>query len=121
MRWWRRSRAGRRICTLTSKRTTIVFPTNSNDRSLIRLLLGRASVNHNNGEVFIFAVRNFEPAAFCLLLVQSVSYKALFTTIMETLRSPWETRTAVFGLMMDLLGADHLDASLKYLVLEDRT
>ena len=78
-------------------------------------------MNHNNGEVFIFAVRNFEPAAFCLLLVQSVSYKALFTTIMETLRSPWETRTAVFGLIMDLLGADHLDASLKYVVLEERT
>lgn len=85
------------------------------------MLLARASVNHNNGEVFIFAVRNFEPAAFCLLLVQSVSYKALFTTIMEALRAPWETRSVVFGLMMELLGADHLNASLKYVVLEERT
>ncbi|KAK1835723.1 Inversin [Podospora conica] len=99
------------------------FKGGSEHLSLIRLLLARASVNHNNGEVFIFAIRNFEPAAFCLLLVQSVSYnlKALFTTIMEALRAPWETRSLVFGLMMELLGADHLNASLKFVVLEERT
>lgn len=87
-------------------------------RDFIELLLTRSSVNYNNGEVFIYAVRNFQPKAFTLLLGQGVSYKALFTVVMEALRAPNETRLSIFTKLLGRLGLDHLNASLKHAVLQ---
>ncbi|KAK4450191.1 Inversin, partial [Podospora aff. communis PSN243] len=88
---------------------------------LIETLLTKTSVNFNNGEVFIYAIRNFDLDAFSLLLGQGISYKALFTAVMEALRAPKATRAVIFGRLMDRLGLDHLNASLKHAVLDDDT
>ncbi|KAK3501404.1 hypothetical protein B0T13DRAFT_198033 [Neurospora crassa] len=88
---------------------------------LIKLLLTRASVNHNNGEVFIFAIRQYRPETFRMLLDQGISYKALFTAINEALKTSRTNRRAVFADLMSRLQFDHLNTALKYVVLEADT
>jgi len=78
-------------------------------------------VNYNNGEVFIYAVRNFQPDAFSVLLGQGISYKALFTAVLEALRAPKTARAVIFGRLMGRLGTDHLNTSLKHAVLDADT
>lgn len=87
----------------------------------MNLLLNRASVNYNNGEVFIYAIRNFRSETFHLLLSQGIGYKPLFTAILEALRAPKPTRRTIFGELMSRLQLDHLNTSLKHIVLEERS
>ncbi|KAK0652718.1 hypothetical protein B0T16DRAFT_369477 [Cercophora newfieldiana] len=88
---------------------------------LIEALLTRTSVNFNNGEVFIYAIRSFDLDAFSLLLGQGISYKALFTAVMETLKAPKATRAIIFSKLMGRLGLDHLNTSLKHAVMDEDT
>ncbi|KAK0619658.1 hypothetical protein B0T14DRAFT_603412 [Immersiella caudata] len=97
------------------------FKNGPSSLDLIEVLLTRASVNYHNGEVFIYAIRNFDPDAFSLLLDQGISYKALFTAVMEALRAPKATRAIIFGRLMGRLGLDHLNVSLKHAVLDGDT
>lgn len=90
-------------------------------RSLVELLLSRASVNYNNGEVFIYAVRNFRPDTFHLLLGQNIGYKALFTAVLEALKAPNPLRKSLFGELVSRLQPDHLNTALKHAVLEEVT
>ncbi|KAK3685249.1 hypothetical protein B0T22DRAFT_517226 [Podospora appendiculata] len=90
--------------------------------ALIETLLTRACVNWNNGEVFIFAIRNFRPEAFRLLLGQGISYKALFTATHEALRCPERPhRRAILGSLLGRLQLDHLNTALKHIILERET
>ncbi|WPJ60749.1 hypothetical protein SMAC4_03174 [Sordaria macrospora] len=88
---------------------------------LIKLLLTRASVNHNNGEVFIFAIRQYRPETFRMLLDQGISYKALFTAINEALKTSRTSRRAVFADLIGRLQFDHLNTALKHVILEADT
>jgi ankyrin repeat protein len=78
-------------------------------------------VNYNNGEVFIYAIRNFRPETFHLLLGQGLSYKALFTAVLEALKSPREDRRLLFNDLLSRLQLDHLNTALKHVVLEEDT
>ncbi|KAK0660101.1 hypothetical protein QBC41DRAFT_236864 [Cercophora samala] len=97
-----------------------VFKNDSENTELIQLLLTRASVNYNNGEVFIYAIRNFRPETFHLVLGQGISYKALFTLLMEALRAPRAERRTLLGEVMSRLQLDHLNMALKHVVLEPK-
>ncbi|KAK3984415.1 hypothetical protein QBC44DRAFT_337035 [Cladorrhinum sp. PSN332] len=89
-------------------------------RRLIQLLLTRASVNYNNGEVFVYAVRNFRPETFHLLLNQGISYKALFTALLEALEAPRSNRRVILGELFGRFQLDHLNTALKHVVLEPK-
>ncbi|KAK4679863.1 hypothetical protein QC764_207850 [Podospora pseudoanserina] len=97
-----------------------VFKNDFGNTELIQLLLTRASVNYNNGEVFIYAIRSFRPETFHLVLGQGISYKALFTLLMEALRAPRTDRRALLGEVMSRLQLDHLNMALKHVVLEPK-
>jgi hypothetical protein len=87
----------------------------------VELLINRASVNYNNGEVFIYAIRNFRPETFHLLLGQGIDYKALFTAILESLKAPRPHRRMLFGELISRLQLDHLNTALKHVVLEEKS
>lgn len=89
-------------------------------RGLIELLLTRASVNYNNGEVFAYAVRNFRLESFHLLLSQGMGYKALFTALLEALKAPRPDRAILFRELLSRLQLDHLNTALKHIVLEEK-
>ncbi|KAK3941038.1 Inversin [Diplogelasinospora grovesii] len=95
------------------------FKDGPGDVHVVELLLRQASVNYNNGEVFAYAIRNFRPDNFRLLLSQGTSYKALFTAVMEALRAPRSNRHVIFECILGRLQLDHLNAALKHLILED--
>lgn len=78
-------------------------------------------MNYNNGEVFIYAIRNFRTETFHLLLGQGISYKALFTAVLEALRSPRLDRRLIFTDLLNRLQLDHLNTALKHVVLEEET
>ncbi|KAL2263556.1 hypothetical protein VTK26DRAFT_6204 [Humicola hyalothermophila] len=98
-----------------------VFKEDPGNTSLMRLLLNRASVNYNNGEVFTYAIRNFRSETFHLLLSQGIGYKPLFTAIQEALRAPRPTRRTILGELMSRLQLDHLNTALKHVVLEEQS
>ncbi|KAK0739470.1 ankyrin repeat-containing domain protein [Apiosordaria backusii] len=97
-----------------------VFKNDSGNTELIQLLLTRASVNYNNGEVYIYAIRNFRPETFHLVLGQGISYKALFTLLMEALRAPRTERRTLLDEVMSRFQLDHLNMALKHVVLEPK-
>ncbi|KAK4202061.1 ankyrin repeat-containing domain protein [Triangularia verruculosa] len=97
-----------------------VFKNDSDNTELIQLLLTRASVNYNNGEVFIYATRNFRSETFHLVLSQGISYKALFTLLMEALRAPRTERKAILEEVISRFQLDHLNMALKHVVLEPK-
>ncbi|KAK4174355.1 hypothetical protein QBC36DRAFT_357751 [Triangularia setosa] len=97
-----------------------VFKNDSGNTELIQLLLTRASVNYNNGEVYIYAVRNFRPETFHLVLGQGIGYKALFTLLMEALRAPRAQRRTLLGEVISRFQLDHLNMALKHVVLEPK-
>lgn len=78
-------------------------------------------MNFNDGEVFIYAIRNFRQETFHLLLGQGIDYKALFTTVMEALKSPRPDRKLLFSELVGRLQLDHLNTALKHVVLEQTT
>ncbi|KAM7187244.1 hypothetical protein V8F33_011335, partial [Rhypophila sp. PSN 637] len=88
-------------------------------KNLIKILLTRASVNYNNGEVFLYAIRQSRLDILQVLLDQGTSYKALFTAVREALITSTSQRRVVFGMLLRLLEVDHLNESLKHLVLEE--
>ncbi|KAK0720197.1 hypothetical protein B0H67DRAFT_486120 [Lasiosphaeris hirsuta] len=98
-----------------------LFKTGPADMRVVELLMSRGSVNYNKGEVFIFAIRCFQPDAFSLLLTQGVSYKALFTAALEALKAPRSNRMIIFRQLLDRLQTDHLNISMKHLTLERDT
>jgi ankyrin repeat protein len=87
----------------------------------VELLLTRASVNYNNGEVFIYAIRNFRVEIFHLLLGQGISHKSLSTAIQEALKAPTSDRKLVFSDLLSRLQPDHLNTALKHVVMEKET
>ncbi|KAK4118784.1 hypothetical protein N657DRAFT_583008 [Parathielavia appendiculata] len=93
-------------------------PVNAN---IVELLLTRASVNYNNGEVFIYAIRHFRLEIFHLLLGQGISHKSLFTAILEALNAPTSERKLVFSDLLSRMQPDHLNTALKHVVLEEET
>ncbi|KAK3374277.1 hypothetical protein B0T24DRAFT_704563 [Lasiosphaeria ovina] len=95
-----------------------LFQSQSRDLNIIELVLKRASVNYNNGEVFVFAIRRFELAHFRLLLGQALEYTTLFTVVLEALQAPRPVREIVFGEILRQLQPDHLNNALKHVVLE---
>ncbi|KAK1752926.1 Inversin, partial [Echria macrotheca] len=107
------------VCEVAAGRALVdAFRDGTDNLDFVEMLLTRASVNYNNGEVFIYAVRKFDPKAFALLLDQDASYKALFTAVMEALRAPIEPRLAIFKQLLRRLSPDHLNTSLKHVVLQ---
>ncbi len=78
-------------------------------------------MNFNDGEVFIYAIRNFRQETFHLLLGQGIDYKALFTTVMEALKCPRPDRKLLFSELVGRLQLDHLNMALKHVVLEEAT
>ena len=76
-------------------------------------------MNYNNGEVFVYAIRNCQPETFVLLLAQGISYKAIFTVVMEALRASQANRVIIFTQLLNRFGLDHINTALKYLVLEE--
>ncbi|KAK3903660.1 hypothetical protein C8A05DRAFT_32602 [Staphylotrichum tortipilum] len=96
-----------------------VFRTEPDNTAVIELLLTRASVNYNDGEVFTHAIRNFRPEAFHLLLGQGIDFKALFTTVVEALKLPRLDRKLLFGEILNRLQVGHLNMALKHVVLEE--
>ncbi len=101
-----------------------VFRTEPDNTAVVELLLTRASVNYNDGEVFTHAIRNFRPEAFHLLLGQGIDYKALFTTVVEALKLARLDRRLLFGeilsrLQVGHLQVGHLNMALKHVVLEE--
>ncbi|KAK0727667.1 hypothetical protein B0T26DRAFT_822245 [Lasiosphaeria miniovina] len=98
-----------------------LFQSESRDLNIIELVLKRASVNYNNGEVFAFAIRRFELAHFRLLLGHALEYTTLFTVVLEALQSPRPVRKIVFGEILRQLQPDHLNNALKHVVLEPDT
>ncbi|KAK3370569.1 hypothetical protein B0H63DRAFT_552646 [Podospora didyma] len=97
------------------------FKDSHRNTGLIKLLLTRASVNYNNGEVFIFAIRNFDSALFRLLLEQDLGYKTLFTAVMEALKALRSERKIIFETILEKLQVDHLNTALKHVILESDT
>ncbi|KAK4187013.1 hypothetical protein QBC35DRAFT_385918 [Podospora australis] len=95
-----------------------VFQEEPANTDLIRLLLTRASTNYNNGEVFVYAVRNFRPDTFHLLLSQGMSYKSLYTVLMEALQTQGAHRRMLLGELLGRFQLDHLNMALKHVVLE---
>ncbi|KAK4152020.1 hypothetical protein C8A00DRAFT_35336 [Chaetomidium leptoderma] len=104
-----------------SKALVAIFKTEPDNAGIVELLLTRASVNYNNGEVFVYAIRNFRQETFHLLLGQGIGYKALFTAVLEALRSARLDRKLIFGDLLSRLQLDHLNTALKHVVLEDDT
>ncbi|AEO63045.1 uncharacterized protein THITE_40294 [Thermothielavioides terrestris NRRL 8126] len=98
-----------------------VFKGEPGNSALVELLLTRASVNYNNGEVFIYAIRNFRPETFHLLLSQGIEYKPLFTAVLEALKTSRPERITLFGELLSRLQLDHLNMALKHVVLEEQT
>ena len=96
-----------------------VFRTEPDNTAVVELLLTRASVNYNDGEVFTHAIRNFRPEAFHLLLGQGIDYKALFTTVIEALKLARLDRRLLFGEILSRLQVGHLNMALKHVVLEE--
>ncbi|KAK4164315.1 hypothetical protein QBC43DRAFT_49554 [Cladorrhinum sp. PSN259] len=94
------------------------FRSEPENTRLIQLLLTRASVNYNNGEVFVYAVRSFRPETFHLLLNQGISYKALFTALLESLEAPRPNRRVILRELFGRFQLDHLNTALKHVVLE---
>ncbi len=86
-------------------------------RSLVCFCLA-GNVNYNNGEVFIFAIRNYDMNTLRQLLKQGVAYKTLFTATMEALRMAQEERRDIIGELIGHLQLDHLNLALKYVFLE---
>ncbi|KAL2176478.1 uncharacterized protein P884DRAFT_245704 [Thermothelomyces heterothallicus CBS 202.75] len=95
-----------------------IFKTEPGNAPVAELLLTRASVNYNDGEVFIHAIRNFRPETFHLLLGQGIGYKALFTAVTEGLKAPRPDRKLLFGDLVARMQLDHLNIALKHIVLE---
>jgi ankyrin repeat protein len=88
-------------------------------RAVVELLLTRAAVNFNAGEVFIHAVRNFRPETFHLLLGQTINHQALFTVVREALKTKRTIRKTIFADLLGRLERDHLNAALDHLVFEE--
>ncbi|KAK5656725.1 hypothetical protein OQA88_4273 [Cercophora sp. LCS_1] len=110
------------ICELAAGKALVeAFKAGPSCSKLIEALLRRASVNYNNGEVFIYAIRNFRFDAFSLLLGQGISYKALFTAVNEAVKVSAHTRKVIFKHLIGRLGLDHLNISLKHIVLQTPT
>ncbi|KAL2268976.1 hypothetical protein VTJ83DRAFT_3822 [Remersonia thermophila] len=86
--------------------------------SVVELLLTRASVNYNSGEVFVHAIRNFRPETFHMLLGQTINHQALLTVVTEALKSPRPTRRTLFADLLARLERDHLNAALRHVVFE---
>ncbi|KAK4141212.1 uncharacterized protein C8A04DRAFT_31186 [Dichotomopilus funicola] len=103
------------------KALVAAFKSEPDNAEVVELLLTRGSVNYNNGEVFVYAIRNFRPDTFHLLLGQGLSYKALFTAVMEALNAPRANRRALFSDLLSRLQTDHLNTALKNVVLEEET
>ncbi|KAK4238268.1 hypothetical protein C8A03DRAFT_33722 [Achaetomium macrosporum] len=103
------------------KALVAAFKTEPDNPGLIELLLTRASVNYNNGEVFVYAVRSSRLETFHLLLSQGIDYKALFTAVLEALKTSKLERRTLFGELISRLQLDHLNTALKYVVLEEET
>ncbi|KAL2162977.1 hypothetical protein VTH06DRAFT_6813 [Thermothelomyces fergusii] len=100
------------------KALVTIFKTEPGNAAVIELLLTRASVNYNNGEVFIYAIRNFQPETFHLLLTHGIGYRALFTAVTEGLKAPRPDRKLLFGDLVTRMQPDHLNMALKHVVLE---
>lgn len=92
-----------------------------NGKNLIRLLLTKASVNYNNGEAFIYAIRQHKVDIVGLFLEQGTNYKALFTALREALNGSTSQRRVMFGILLRHLHVDHLNEALKHLILEEHT
>ncbi|KAL2195244.1 hypothetical protein P885DRAFT_70818 [Corynascus similis CBS 632.67] len=105
----------------SGKALVAILKSEPDNASVVELLLTRASVNYNNGEVFIYAIRNFRPETFHLLLGQGIGYKALFTAVLEALKLPRLDRRLLFGDLITRLQLDHLNTALKHVVLEENT
>ncbi|KAH8890162.1 ankyrin [Thozetella sp. PMI_491] len=88
------------------------------NRPVIELLLSRGNINYNNGEAFIFAIRNSDKDTLRELLKQGASYKALFTATMEALKVARPERPAMLRELTGRLELDHLNLALKYIALE---
>ncbi|KAK0635986.1 hypothetical protein B0T17DRAFT_650881 [Bombardia bombarda] len=102
----------------TGKALVETFRDDPRNTSLIELLLTRACANYNNGEVFIYAIRNFHADNFGLLLRQGLGYKALFTAVMEALQASKSNRWTVLNSLLVHLQVDHLNTALKHVILE---
>jgi hypothetical protein len=76
-------------------------------------------VNYNDGEVFIFAIRNFRPETFHLLLGQGIDHKALGTAVLGALKAPRPDRRLLLSELVSRLHLDHLNMALKHAVLEE--
>ena len=91
------------------------------NKNLIRLLLTRASVNFNNGEAFIYVIRQHKVDILGLFLDQGANYKSLFTALREALNGSTSQRRVIFGVLLRHLHTDHLNEALKRLILEEGT
>lgn len=91
------------------------------NRNLVKLLLTRASVNYNNGEVFIYAIRQNRLDVLHLFLDQGTSYKTLFTAVREALVASTSQRRVIFGILLRHMEVDHFNEVLKHLILEGDT
>lgn len=86
--------------------------------TLVRLLLPRANVNHNSGQVFVHSIRQLHTNTLQLLLGQNPNGISLFTAIDEALSLPRPSRPSVVGTLIPYLGREHLDHALKRAGLE---
>ncbi|KAM7204660.1 hypothetical protein V8F20_003444, partial [Naviculisporaceae sp. PSN 640] len=91
------------------------------NRNLVKLLLTRASVNYNNGEAFIYAIRENRLDLLHLFLDQGTSYKTLFTAVREALVASTSQRRVIFGTLLRHMEVDHFNEALKHLILEEDT
>jgi len=82
--------------------------------------LTQASVNYNEGEIFVHAIRNFRSETFHLLLSQNIGHRALYAAVGEALKAPKHNRKIIFIELMSRLQHDHINVALTHIVFEEQ-
>ncbi|OIW30219.1 hypothetical protein CONLIGDRAFT_680998 [Coniochaeta ligniaria NRRL 30616] len=80
---------------------------------LVQLLLSRANVDYNSGEVFVYAIRNQDLNTLQLLLLRHPNSTSLFTAVDEALNVERTTRYSVFEVLIPQLDRQHLSQAFK--------
>lgn len=80
---------------------------------LVQLLLSRANVDHNSGEVFVHAIRNKDLNTLQLLLLRHPNSTSLSTVVDVALKVDKKTRHGVFEVMIPHLDRKHLDQAFR--------